>query len=132
MMRKIPILTVLLLALCQGCNSKQKNDAAQATSPERIPKQQELLWRLSENGTFEPEIEKYDPVKRIVQVSMPQAILPGGRKSVLAHEFANGAALPYQFDGTNWIPLWSPSLPPEIEAELRKETQSTQQRAASD
>ena len=46
----------------------------------------------------------------------------------LDHEFANGASLPYQFDGTNWEPLWSPSLAPEIQ---RSETGRTQPPARS-
>ena len=126
MRRNLSVLTLLFLSACSGCTRDQDVETTQSRSPHEIPKQQELLWSLSESGKFEVKIEKYDPKERIVYVSRPQSLTPNpdAGKSVLAHEFANGTTLPYQFDGTNWIPLWSPSLPPELEPE---QTESTQQ-----
>lgn len=125
MRRNLSVLTLLLLSTCFGCTRNPDVETTQSRPPQKIPKQQELLWSLSENGKFEVKIEKYDPREQIVHVSRPQSLVPNPdvAKSVLAHEFANGATLPYQFDGTNWIPLWSPSLPPELEPEQMESTQ---------
>jgi hypothetical protein len=109
-MKYIAIIALLHLPLCLGCRKVQSENVTLPASPTLIPKQSDLLWHLSENGVFEVKIESYDPMERIVHVSMPQPTPPYGRRSMLAHEFADGASLPYQFDGTNWIPLWSPSL----------------------
>lgn len=124
-MKIFSVLTILSLIACFGCSSEEDTDTVLAGLSEQIPMQQEFLGSLGENGKFEVKIVEYDPLERIVHLSMPRPVLPDGSRSVLAHEFADGATLPYQFDGTNWIPLWSPSLPPEVEAELIEKSRQT-------
>lgn len=113
--------------VCLGCAPAGIPPKKQAQTPALIPNEQALLWSVSENGKYEAKIDKYDPVERIAHVIRPEPPLtaPLAKQSRLAHEFANGTSLPYQYDGTNWVPLWSPSRPPDLELRRIEGTQPT-------
>jgi len=118
-------IAVSALTVCLGCVPAGEPLKTEAQTHPQIPKEQELLWSVSENGKYAARIDRYDSVERIAHVSRPQPPYadPIAKQSRLAHEFANGASLPYQYDGTNWIPLWSPALPPDLQSKKHDDTQ---------
>ncbi len=63
-----------------------------------MPSEVSLIVAVSANGKYSVTIEKYDPKDKIAIVSTP-GWLPENK--------------PYQFDGEEWIPLWSPFEAPE-------------------
>ena len=84
---------VCVIALVAGCTHPSTN---------RVPAKAALLTAASANGKYSATIERYDPNERIASVRTPKW-QPENK--------------PYQFDGKNWIPLWSPYAP-----ELKLET----------
>lgn len=60
-----------------------------------IPAKGALVSAATANGASEAFFESYNSADRVVVVSTP-GWEPEGK--------------PYQFDGANWVPLWSPFL----------------------
>ena len=62
-----------------------------------VPSKQDLLTTASAQGKHHVTIEQYDAEERIAVVRTPGW---------------SPETKPYQFDGTQWVPLWSPCEPP--------------------
>jgi len=87
---KAIVAATCILILMVGCRS---------TASSGIPSEAKLVAASSADGKYNVTIERYDPVERIAVVQTP-GWLPERK--------------PYQFDGKEWIPLWSPVEPPEM------------------
>ena len=109
-MKSHAILGLLSLAVCFGCVSRQEPETVSPKQTAQIPKQQELLWRMSENGKYVVRIVKYDPVEKIVALSRHDAddVMETLNLSTLPPALSGKRTFPLQFDGTNWNALWSP------------------------
>ncbi len=91
-MRQIWLTICCVAFLMVGC--KSENNGVE------VPEKEALLEAASNNGKYDVTIERYDPKEKIASVYTP-GWLPENK--------------PYQFDGKEWIPLWSPYLAPELE-----------------
>jgi len=80
-------LLCLVMILMAGCASNPDSSG--------IPKRSQLLEMASLQGKHKASIERYDAESRIAHLKTP------GWPPELK---------PYEFDGTSWIPLWSPML----------------------
>jgi len=90
MMEKV-MMTACLAMVLSGCANLGKQG---------VPRKQDLLSTASAQGKYHVAIERYDAKERIAVVRTP------GWKP---------ETKPYQFDGQQWVPLWSPYEVPAVE-----------------
>jgi hypothetical protein len=88
---KTGMMAACLAMILAGC----ANPSAQS-----IPLKQDLLAAASVQGRYRVEIEEYDANEMIAVVRTP-----GWEPETK----------PYQFDGKQWVPLWSPYEAPEVD-----------------
>jgi hypothetical protein len=86
-MRTTYIMLGAVMVIFAGC---------QSSSPTIVPNETALISAASLNGRFIATVDRYDTKERIALVSTPNW---------------KPESKPYQFDGKNWIPLWSPYAP---------------------
>ena len=90
-MMKTTMFLACILAVVAGCKGFHNTG---------MPAEAKLRAAASANGKYTVTVERYNAKEKIATVRTP-----GWQPE----------SKPYQFDGKEWIPLWSPYLAPETE-----------------